>query len=186
MTLLLAAALTGCARYEYVLLEPADVAQPLPDGGKLDVPIEPLEYHFADLGERLYVRVRNPTDDTLAIAGDRSFVVDPRGESRRLGEGIIAPHSFIEFALPPATRVYRAYPAVGFGVGFGFSRGYRRGYYPYGPYPYDPFYGPPYRYGPDQVYKWAWQTGEVRLHLSYLRGDQRIDHEFLILRRRTR
>ena len=66
MTLLLAAAVTGCARYEYVLLEPADVAQPIPDGGQLDVPIEPLEYRFADLGERLYVRVQNSTDDALS------------------------------------------------------------------------------------------------------------------------
>jgi hypothetical protein len=167
--LLLVASATGCVRYQYEIVEPPDVAQPIDK--RAFVPLDPLEYDFADLGQRLLVRVGNPTDDLIEMSGGRSYVVGPDGESHAMGAGVIAPHSFIEFALPPSVPVVRtyAYPRYGFGYGFyGRRRGF--GYYPFRARTYPRYV---YDYDVGRSPLWDWTTGEVRLHLSYVRAPGR-------------
>lgn len=162
--LLIAIAATGCARYQYEIVAPPDLAQPIDDRVSADV--DPLEYDFTDLGRRLLVRVGNPTDDVIDLAGGRSYVVGPNGESHPMGSGVIAPHSYIEFALPPSIPVVRtyAYPRYGFGYGYyGRRRGF--GYYPFRYRAY-PTYA--YDYDVGRAPLWDWTAGEVRLHLAYV------------------
>src|SRR5688500_11934787 len=81
----------GCARYQFVLVEPVD--RVVADGARIVVPIEPMEYRLSSLeDEFLIVRIINPTDEVVEIIGDRTYVVDPTDETHPLGGGIVAPH----------------------------------------------------------------------------------------------
>src|SRR4051794_1349409 len=170
LAMLAVTAATGCARYQYELVAPTELAQPIPD--KVFVRTEPLEFDFANLGERLYVRLGNPTDDVVELDGGRSYVVGPRGETHPMAGALIAPHSFIDFALPPSVAVVHAYPRYGFGYGY-YGRYRGLAYYPY------PWGAPPYAYDyyVGRAPVWDWTTGEVRLHLSFVQSPDRGDFD---------
>jgi hypothetical protein len=182
----------GCARYEYVLLEPGG-EQVVAPRERLAVTYEPMIYRLARTDrDRLLVRITNTTDQPIRVIGERSYVVDPEGQTHPLGRGTIAPHAYIDLVLPPPPRVYRGYPRYHYGMGYG--RWYRHhhpygwGYFPYGRgFYYDPWMHDPSMYtvevyGP---YHWEWATGTIRLHLAYERGEERFDHNLAILRRRS-
>ena len=119
---LLAAAIllaTGCAKYDYVLLEPGDGEQLIVRDKRLVVPQEPMTYRLGRVDGRLLVRIANPTDEPIRIVGERSYVVDPEGETHPIGGGTIAPHAYIDLILPPPPQVYRSYPRYHFGAGLG-------------------------------------------------------------------
>lgn len=182
-----AAAMGGCARYEYDIVQPQDLAQRV---GRAPVtfPIEDLEYRLQTSSNRLVMLIYNRGDEPIKLLGDESYVVDPRGESHPLTERLIAPDSFIRLILPPQrARVRTRGPTFGVGVGLGYSRYHRRrGFHGGGYYPYEP--GPYYStvYDPNDPTFWEW-NGEkrVRLMLMFERGDERFSDEFVFHRRRV-
>jgi hypothetical protein len=180
-------ALTGCARYEYDLVNPPDLARHI--GGKADevVRVDPLEYRLRSYDNRLVLSIFNPTPDPITLAGDRSYVVDPKGQSHPLRSQTIAPDTFVRVILPPMRPgYYQSNPTIGIGLGVGYAGGWR-GHRPY-PY-YDPyFYDEPRYYTyydeSDTTY-WSWE-GEtaVKLHLVYQRGQSTFSHDFTFHRKK--
>jgi hypothetical protein len=153
-----------------------------------DVPVmiryEPLEYQLARYHDRLSMRIINPTEDRIMLAGNRSYVVDPRGESHPFNSRVIAPHSYTQFLLPPLpiTYSYPDYWAWGPGWGWGWGWGWHDPFW-------SPYYGPGF-YGPPPVatyqiitpYNWDWKTGPARLRLTYDRNGKDFEHDFEFVR----
>ena len=146
----------------------------------------PLEYRLARRHDRLAMQITNPTEDQIALLGNKSSVVDPEGESHPLHGRVIGPHSFARMLLPPIPMSfpYPDYTAWGWGWGWGWG-------------PYDPLWGPSYGsafYGPPPVsyyrvftpYDWTWKEGVARLHLTYERKGAAFEHTFEILRERAK
>jgi hypothetical protein len=180
----------GCARYEYDLVQPPELARHV-GRSEVVVPVDPLEYRLRTVENRLV----SPTDEPVALIGSQSYIVSPNGQSHPLRPQTIAPHTFIPIILPPM-RPYYYYPTGptwGFGFGVvgvshihhdhhrgGRHRGRDGVFYGGGVGYADPyFYGPPLPPPPpyylsdeevDMVY-WPWKgESDVRLHLVYQRG----------------
>jgi hypothetical protein len=153
------------------------------------IKVDPLQYHLVQRENRLVVQINNPTEERVVLLGDRSFVVDPRGESHPLRSRVIGPRSYTHLLLPP---IPFAYPSAHYGWGWGGWGGWG-GYGGWGWGAYSPFWGPyygPVFYGPPAVtytrvmtnYDWEWKTGPVRLRLSYESGGKNFDHDFEVQR----
>lgn len=173
-------ALTGCAHYQYSLLQPGNAPQV---AGKqpLRVDYPPLLYQMAERSDRLAIQINNSTDTQVTLLGNRSYIVTPRGETRPVAGAVIAPHSFIGIVLPPAPIVYRAYPSFAWGLGFGYPFYWGPGYADWG------IYGAPGYYGPTDYYvspanNWEWKEGNVRMLLHYQQTTNTFDHQFLFNR----
>ena len=175
--LLISAALAGCKSYEYHVARPSGVAQPITKQPVV-VTYEPLEYRLARQNGRLNVRITNPTDDRVVMLGNRSYVIDPHGESHSVRSMVIGPHSYVSMLLPPAPIIFTSY---GWGGGWGWAWGW-------GPYPPgDPFY---FDYYPPPVlntwvttpYDWMWDTGPAKIRLTYESNRKTFDHDFEIIR----
>jgi hypothetical protein len=189
---LVAGLCAGCARYEYHLVHPNEFAQVITkQATRVEMP--PLEYQIQERDRRLIVVVSNPGGQPVLVSGGQSYIVDPRGETRPLPAGSIAPKSYTSLMLPPAPPVYRASPSFSFGFGLGhtFYHGPHFGHGMYMGYGYDPFFygGPTYIYPMNQPGYWDWKTGEVRVNLHILNPPgatttNGIDHQFVFDRRR--
>ena len=196
LLLFAAGPLVGCTRYEYDIVAPPELAQHVGTKQWVTAAQEPLEYRFITVESRLVMQIHNRTPDPVQLLGERSVVVDPRGQSHALRGQTIAPNSFVKLVLPPMpARVERGGPRVGFGIGLGLgSAGYRgrHGYYPYGGLGYhDPFWYDEPRYyavvDPNDSTYWEWSgEGEARLTLVYDRGGGKtFTHHFVLDRRKA-
>ena len=196
LLLVAAGPLVGCTTYEYDIVAPPELAQHIGTKQWVRAAQEPLEYRFITVESRLVMEIHNRTPDPVQLVGDRSVVVDPRGQSHGLRGQTIAPNSFVKLILPPMqARVERGGPSVGFGIGLGLgSAGYRgrRAYYPYG----GVGYGVPLGYDEPRYYAvvdpndstyWEWSgEGEARLTLVYDHGGGKtFTHQFVFGRRKT-
>ena len=185
---LLLSTLAGCARYEFDVIEPAELATHV--GRNKDtqavVQREPLTYVMRAVEGRLVMHVENNTDTPIELLGGRSYVVDPGEQSHPLPTMAIAPDSYVKVVLPPMRPYVRPSPSIGFGLGVGISSVHGRrssvgtgvgvGYGTGGG-------GPVYLAdGPGNIY-WDWE-GEtpVRLRLTYQREDESFVHDFVIRR----
>ena len=176
-----AACLCGCQTYQYRILQPATSPAIVADQ-PVTVRLDPLDYRLTRLHDRLALTISNPTEDRLALLGNRSYIVDPRGESHPLRGQVLGPRSYAHLYLPPPPLTY-AYPDWGaYGYGYGWGWG------PYDPF-WSPFYGPAL-WGPPPVgyyqvrtpYDWSWRNGPVRLRLTYDRNGKTFEHDFELLR----
>src|SRR5688572_29923198 len=72
LTLVVLLWLSGCARYEYQVLRPLELSGHI--GAKEDriATIDPLEYRFRGVENRLVVRIFNLSDDAIQLLGDQS------------------------------------------------------------------------------------------------------------------
>lgn len=180
----LALLLTGCARYQYRVTEPERfAAQAVRKEEPVSMEYEPLRYEAADRGGRLALGIFNPTPDLLRLDGNRSYVIDPRGETHSLPARTIAPRSSVRLFLPPEPEVYRAGPSFSFGIGGGY------GYSPFYPdfgYPQVIYHEPQNFYldGPDD---WDWFLGTVTVRLYYETEGKTnsYDHQFQIIREKS-
>jgi hypothetical protein len=175
--------LAGCATYEYDITRPENLAMHI---GRKDDAVAtwpPLEYRMRSVENRLVVSIYNKTDETIQLAGDRSSVVDPDGQSHPLRSQAIAPQSFAKLILPPLRpRIERSGPTFGIGVGTRIGDR-RRGYYD--DFVDDPFYDQPRYFAvyDDNALYWDWNgESQIRLMLVFTRGDQTITQEFVIRR----
>ncbi|MDB6123672.1 MAG: hypothetical protein JWQ71_2665 [Pedosphaera sp.] len=171
-------AVSGCKTYDYRVVEPANLAQRITKQ-PVTLHYDPLEYRMARSGGFLAMNIVNPTDDRIVLRGNRSYVIDPQGETHPIRDRVIGPHSFTRMSVPPVPLRYQTMgPYWGWGVGMG--------------YPFSPFYGAFYNdfyYGPDYInyevttqYDWEWKTGPARLRLAYDRDGKSFDHNFVIIR----
>ena len=157
--LVLAALAGGCQTSVYHVVQPPGVPQAIADE-PVTIHNDPLDYRLARRGPRLSLSIINPTDDDIRLMANRSYVVDPEGESHPLRGRIIAPHSHVNLLLPPVPLIF-PYESPGWGWGWGAY---------WDPF-YDEFYGPPaWNYEVFTQYDWVWKTGAARLHLGYERG----------------
>ena len=203
LPVVLIALVGGCARYEFDVIQPAD--QRVHVGRKQDavVRLDPLEYRMRAVEGRLVMHVHNPTQDTVVFLGERSTVVDTRGQSHPLRGQTIAPGSFVKLIVPPMRpRVYRSGPSFGIGVGVGVHNSHPHHYRSYSPYyrrramyydyfdAYDPWLDEPVYltvYDDADAYYWDWDgEGEARLHLLYQRGRESEPFEHLIVLYRSK
>jgi hypothetical protein len=171
--------LSGCATYDYRVVKPSGIPQPVADQPVI-VQYDPLDYQLVRSKERLAMSIVNPTEDRIILLGERSYVVEPQGESYPLPGRILAPHSHTRMLLPPIPFTY-SYPDWRWGWGWGWAA--------YNPY-WGPYYGAPAYYGPPppSYYQimtpedWTWNTGSARFRLTYERNNKIFEHDFEIIR----
>jgi hypothetical protein len=165
----LCAVLCGCAKYQYQLLEPAQFAQTI---GREEVSIDrdSVQYRLREYDRRQSMRIANSGDDPITLLGERSYIVDPNGESHPMRGVTIAPGSYIGLVLPPLAPVYRTGPRFGVGVGVGTSFMCR-----------SPSSNLHELIDPEGPY-WRWKEGEVRMQLTFEQGPS--EHHFTFVRRR--
>lgn len=176
---LLAVLAAGCARYEYGIVEPADLAARIghKEPGEVKIALDSVQYRFRAVEDRLVLLAVNASDQPLELLGERSYLVDPARESRPLQARTIASHSYMKMILPPLRPVYRAAPWLGVRVGSD---------------PYDALDDPAWAYpsssapydGAAAGY-WEWRgEGNVRLRLAYRRGEQTFHHDFVLSKKK--
>jgi hypothetical protein len=176
---------TGCAKYEYDIVSPAELRAHIGTKSDTKTTVDPLLYRWRTIDNRLVVRIFNSTDDPIQLLGEKSTAVAPSGESHPLRGQTIAPQSHAKLILPP--RRPRVYNSSGptFGVGVGMRVDARdRGYPDYN----DRFDDAPRYlaiYDDDNALYWDWNgETEVRLSLVYQRREEPLRHEFVIRRRK--
>jgi len=187
MPVLLAGAicLSGCGSYQYRITQPAGAGTVGEHPVRLNY--APLEYQLSRWRDRLSVRITNPTEDRISLQTQRSFAVDPRGESHPIHGKVVGPRSYTQLLLPPIPVSYPIYGGGWWGPGWGWGWGV--GWY--APY-YDPFWGPVYPPPPPAYYElrtpydWEWKEGPVRLRLSYDQNGKTFEHDFEIVREKQK
>jgi len=176
----------GCAKYEFDIVEPADLAKHIGRNEETVLKRDELEYRFLAVEGRLLMYVANPTEEQIELIGAESTAVDPRGQSHPFRGQAIAPHSFIKVILPPMRPYYRSGPSFGIGIGVHAYRGYPGRYWPG---VYDPVWDGP-RYftvvdEADTIY-WTWEDeGEARFRLTFKRGREIFHHNFGFKRKKV-
>ena len=198
LALFVSVAATGCARYEYDLVEPRDQQRHIGRAVDVAVQFEPLTYRLRTVDNRLVMRAYNNTDEPIQLLGERSTVVGPNGQSHPLRGQSIAPRSFIKLIFPPPRpQVYdRGGPTFGVGIGYGLHSSVvpaphdglpdRRAFHTHHN-AWDPYFrdAPQYAtvYDEGDVYYWDWRgTGEVRVNLLYRQGERELRHSFVFRR----
>jgi hypothetical protein len=183
--------MTGCARYQYALVEPSNLARTFKEKEPARVAYAPLEYDFAVRDDQLSIGIANPTPEPVTVLAGKSYVVSPDGASHPVPvAGSIAPRSFTAMVLPPQAPVYRSRPGFSFGIGIGHYSAPFHGptlSHGFGYHFYDSMYEGPREYYPvDPSNYWTWKTGQVRLRLTYEQGtNSTFTHEFLLERRKV-
>jgi hypothetical protein len=187
---LLALFLTGCAEYQYDLVQPPALARHVGPTQTV-VPDGPLVYRLQSYDSYLIMLIENPSNGPIRLDGERSVIIDPQGESHPLLTQIIAPHTFIKLILPPPAVVlyssddpYFGWPGYGYwGYGqYGRYRYWRGGYY-YGGPSYVEVYQPPDPFS----FVWEGET-DVRMNLTFERpapGAPAFEQSFVFHRRKA-
>ena len=189
---------SGCARYEYDLVQPPELARHVANKVDSTFDRDPLHYALRTVDNRLVMRIYNRTDEPMELIGPRSSLVDPSGQSHPLRSQPMAGQSFIKLIFPPPRPlVYDPGPTFGVGVGYGIGSAYPHRHYRY-PYYHswgsfyddDPWCGdydyPRYFavYDEGDVYYWDWRGSgnEARVSLVFRRGEKEFKHEFTFRR----
>jgi hypothetical protein len=171
--------LGGCAKYEYIVTEPAEFAGRLTHQER-SFEREPVIYHLVDASDRVGIRIENPSDESLTMRGEDSFLIGPDGQSHALRGGTIAPHSWVNVTVPPLHRTYDRPGGIGFGLGVG---GVSHGVGTAVGIGYDAM-----DFGvPRDVVDWRWKDGECRIRFTLQPkgdADSRVEHEFAIVKRK--
>jgi hypothetical protein len=192
LTVLLAlAALGGCAKYEYDVVKPAELAQHVGGKSPVRLPIGDLEYALQSYDNHLVMIITNRAAEAVKLLGGDSYVVDPKGESHPLTDRVIPPGSHVKLILPPVPQQVREDgPRFGVGVGVGISNaGFpRHGRYGYGGGMHDDL-SPRYYsiYDPNDATMWKWDGDgtEARIVLTFEKGKDRFSDEFVFRRKKV-
>jgi hypothetical protein len=171
--------LSGCARYEYDLVQPPELRRHV--GTKTDevIKLDPIEYKLRTVDSRLVISAYNRTDQPMQLLGDQSIVVAPDGESHPIRGRTFAPGSHVKLIFPPPRpRLEHTGPTFGVGVGVGVSHNRYRDVVGAPPGMYDSFSEPDpaylTMYEPAEALYWDW-NGQTEAHiiLVYRRADSR-------------
>lgn len=172
-----AAALCGCARYEYDVVTPPALSGHAGSNTDKQFTLEQISYRLRSVDNHLVMRIENTTDETIQFLGSQSFVVDPKGQSHPFPSQAIAPHSFMKLILPPMhPQIGPAGPTIGIGIGTHVKRDVDSSG--------QPKYLQVYLDDANAMY-WEWDDeADVRVRLTYQRGNDTFSHEFLFHRRK--
>ena len=197
---LLAALASGCARYEYDVVQPPELAGHVGEDAWVALRrSNDLEYRLRASDGRLVMLIYNRGGRTVRLTGAESAVIDPGGESHPMYSATIPPGTFAKRIFPPPPlRVNRYGPSIGFGVGYAGASRVRvpshRHAVRHRPYPYHAHAGhfhdfePAYYtvYDPNDRTHFAWPgESSVRFLFAYRpEGGEPFRHEFLIRRRK--
>jgi hypothetical protein len=177
--------LTGCARYEYQLVQPEPSAGHIGSKSDYVVKLDPLEYRFRSASGRLVVQIHNPTDQNIQLRGEQSYVVDPGGQSHPLRSLSIAPNSFGKIIIPPMRpEIYDTGPHIGFGVGTYIGESHHHHNSRCEAIVDEPIDHPIYLdvYDDESIYWELSGTGDLRIRFTYQRGDKTFSDDFVIRR----
>jgi len=176
--------LTGCAHYEYDLIQPMD--QRLHAGTKefATARIDPLRYELITAENRLVMEIRNPTDQPVALAGDKSYILDGSSRSRSVQGITIAPGSYVKFIFPPPKPYVQDDGGFRVGMGVETAGGFHDRNVGTG-VGYDT--GGPRRIGNlDENYYWEWDDEDaVKFHFAYTSDGKSFAHDLVIKRTKT-
>jgi hypothetical protein len=178
----------GCARYEYDLVRPPDLARHIGGKSLTTFSIDDREYALQSYDSRLVMRIANRAGEPVKLLGGDSYAIDPGGESHPLADRVIPPGGHIKLILPPPPQQVRETgPRFGIGLGVGVSNaGFPRRGYGYGGGAYDDL-GPRYYsvYDPNDATIWQWNgETEATLRLTFEKGKERVSDEFVLRRRK--
>lgn len=164
----------GCARYEFDVVQPPELAAHVGSKSDTITNLDPLVYKWRAVDNRLVVQVFNPTGDTIQLLGEQSTVVSPDGANHPVRGQTIAPQSYAKLILPPLQpRVYD--PWYDYGGGGSMMI--------HDHHDHDPRYMM-VLYDDDWIY-WNWKgSTQARLILAYQHGERSFRHEFTIQRRK--
>lgn len=109
--------LTGCAHYEYDLIQPADHRLHAGTKNSATTTIEPLRYELITVESNLVMMIHNPTETPITLTPDKSYIVDADGRSRNVRGITIAPGGYAKFIFPPPKPYVRDDSGVHFGFG---------------------------------------------------------------------
>lgn len=112
----------GCARYEFDVVEPRELAGHVGAKSWVVLRRDEVEYRLRSYDNRLVTHVYNRSEAPLKLLGPDSAAVDPRGESHPLHSATIPSGSYVKRIFPPPLpRVRQTGPTFGFGVGVGYG-----------------------------------------------------------------
>jgi hypothetical protein len=167
-------ALTGCATYEYDIVQPPGVRRHIGHDQDTVIASPPVEYRMRAVEDRLVVRMFNRSNQGLRLVPEQSSVVDPSGQAHPVRGAHLPPGSYTKLVLPPVPHWVPTSPRYGFGMGYGtgFYRGPllddEWGYYE--PWWDEPQYMAVYEPGESP---WNWPAdSDVRLVLTFQRGNE--------------
>lgn len=171
--------LSGCVRYEYDIVAPAQFTQHVGSQSDAVVRQSPLTYRMRSAENHLVIQVYNDGPDALTLSPAESFVADASGQSRRIAGRVVAPAAFVKLILPPLPPDRAPVgPVVSFGVGAGSGAGTGMDV---GTGLADPP-RPSADASADDPWNWPGES-DVRLSLTYRKGDgPRFTHAFLFHR----
>lgn len=174
--LLLATLATGCAKYDYDILQPESSHARIGDDWQR-VAAGPVTYRFRAVETHLVVQIYNTTDRPVRILGDRSYVVTPADQSIPLASQSIAPGSYAKLILPPLQQMIHPGPSIGFGVGYTTGRADP-------PHSYDPaFHQPTYLDVENPPTYWEWDDeSRVTLHVAIEDAGRIVEQTFVLQR----
>ena len=196
---------SGCARYEYDVVQPAELAGHVGETSWVALRRgNDVEYRLRASDNRLVMLVYNRGDRTVKLLGADSAVVDPRGESHPVRSATIPPGSYAKRIFPPPPARVQPYgPSFGVGVGYigaahvrAVSHGapYHYHAHPYHAHPhhyhwagyhdFEPRYYTVYDPNDRTGFDWPGESA-VRFLLAFEpEGGEVFTHEFLIRRRK--
>ena len=170
---------SGCRSFDYRVVEPAGNAG-MVEGQPVSVHYEPLDYELRRLHGRLAMKIWNRTKERIILKGEKSYVIDPKGESHPLVGSALGPGSYLNLLFPPKAATVQITGGTG---GWAWAPGYRGGFVGSEPV----FYAPPVTtYEFQTAYDWKWETGIARIRLSYEQGGKTYEHNFEIVREREK
>ena len=171
----------GCARYEYNIIEPPDLAQHIGGDQAVTFSRNGLLYRMRSYENRLVIQISNTTPQPILLVGGQSYVVDPQGQSHSFAAQTIGPQSFIKLILPPLPpESVPTGPIFSIGIGVAASP--------------DEFYGPGYFFdrphylavidSNDEFWKWEGESN-VMLSLAFSQaGAAPFTHRFVFHRQK--
>lgn len=107
----------GCAHYDYVVTDPARLSQRVTSEAQTTLKADPLIYSMIAKEDRLVVIIKNPLAEPVQLLGDKSTVVDPKGQSHPLRSQTIAPNAYVKLILPPLRPRFETPAPAGFEFG---------------------------------------------------------------------
>jgi hypothetical protein len=150
--------LAGCARYDFQITQPTKLAQRITNA-QTRINTERLAYDMVAKENRLVVMAYNHGTEPLQLLGDKSFVVDPKGQSHPLRSQTLAPKSYVKLILPPLRPRFEQNPQWNFGIGTQIGS---TGHHHHTPMSLDYF-------ADSDSYYWDWD-GQVPIRLSLTYG----------------
>jgi hypothetical protein len=176
--LLLAVWGTGCHSYVYRVVKPVESAGVVVGDQPVSIRYEPLRYQLTRKRDRLAIRIQNPTADRIILKGEKSYVIDPAGESHPLVGSALGPGSYLNMLFPPKAPTAQVTSGTG---GWAWAPGYRGGFAGS-----DPVFYPPTvtTYEFQTAYDWKWEKGVAQVRFSYEQEGKTFEHDFEIVRQK--